>query len=347
MKMKTQRSSCQGDVSMGNLRFYSEIPSFSHVDPSLIDKVAILSEKYGFYGSLIFYSHQTFDPLALAIRIIERTTTLIPIIAVQPYAITPIGISKFVNTVPYIYQRKVGLNLITGVNEKELNACGESIDPRIKYQRLAEYIYAIQHLIFSGTPLTLNGGFYRYSNVRIHPLLPSEYTPKLFIAGSSEESFRIARKIGATSLIRPEPVDLFAKRYANSRLYDLARVAIRVSVIARPTAGEAWNVARSRFQQTRTGEITLQLRRRVLSDNTRLMANLAHEKELHDQVYWMGAYLSGKTVDPYLVGSYEEIALYLKRYVELGVEDIFLGDLFDESRFDDVALVRTRLSKLI
>ncbi|MNR43969.1 4-(gamma-L-glutamylamino)butanoyl-[BtrI acyl-carrier protein] monooxygenase BtrO [compost metagenome] len=58
------------------------------------------------------------------------------------------------------------------------------------------------------------------------------------------------------------------------------------------------------------------------------MANLALSQERYDDVYWMGAYLSGDKVDdPFIVGSYADVSNYLCKYIDLGVSTFLIGNI--------------------
>jgi len=45
------------------------------------------------------------------------------------------------------------------------------------------------------------------------------------------------------------------------------------------------------------------------------MALLAAEADVHDEVYWTGLFSTGRTGAPLLVGSYDQVAAYVERYL--------------------------------
>lgn len=51
---------------------------------------------------------------------------------------------------------------------------------------------------------------------------------------------------------------------------------------------------------------------------------------MNDDVYWTGGLLSGKTIDPYIIGSDSDVTEYLKQYIELGVNSFLISNI-DES----------------
>ena len=119
---------------MGELQFYSELPSYSR-QVEKIDLVAKLTEKYDFTGTLIYYFQDSYDPWMLANRILQQTEHLVPLIATQPFALPPFTVAKMVKSIYGIYGRKVNLNFITGVMEKELISVNESIDNKPEFRK--------------------------------------------------------------------------------------------------------------------------------------------------------------------------------------------------------------------
>lgn len=320
---------------MPYLRYYTEIPGVMENTNqlALIDLISTLSEKHNFTGTLIFYHHLSLDPWMLTSRVIHKTERLIPLIAAQPYAIPPFSVAKKVATISNLYNRKVSLNLITGVSDVELKNANETIDPKMKYARLTEYIQVIKLLLNNRDPISYKGEFYNFNKLHLLPQIKSEHIPEIFMAGSSFENIQCAHSVADTTVLRPEPINLFKENYCSQINTSRLNIALRISIIARPTTEEAWEIARKTFPKNRAGAILTNLRKKVVSHNTRLMAHLSSYEEIYDEVYWMGAYYNGVSDDPYLVGSYIDVANYLKRYTDSGVNTILFGDLFSEEQF--------------
>lgn len=313
------------------LRCFSELPL--REDTRKIEDVILLSEEYGLTGTLIFHLLKGFDPWVLAMRILQITERLIPLIATQPYSLPPFTTAKMIKTISDVYNRKVSLNLITGVQENELLSLRESIMPEIKYKRLEEYTLILKSLLTSDLPIDFNGFHYKYDKLSTSTLVPKEFMPELFIAGSSNESIRIANLHANTVLSRPKPLKLYKQEYLNLISKNVSNIAIRISIIVRETKEEAWEVALNKYPQNKFGEYLVKKRVGILSHNSKSMAELALSNDLYDDVFWMGAYLSGNSFDPFLVGSYDEVAAYLNGYIKEGVNTMLFGHLTEEEDF--------------
>jgi hypothetical protein len=74
------------------------------------------------------------------------------------------------------------------------------------------------------------------------------------------------------------------------------------------------------------------------------MAQLAAKGDIYDDVYWTGLYSTGRTGAPLLVGSYEMVARYLQRYIDLGVSKLILAKVDTEDEFQHAQAVLSRLA---
>ncbi|NOU64075.1 LLM class flavin-dependent oxidoreductase [Paenibacillus sp. LMG 31461] len=312
------------------LRFFSEIPSWLTISGEFgdIENISKLSEKYNFYGSLIYFFNNSFDPWILTTKVLNNTDHLVPLIAVQPYYMPPVTSAKIIKSIATLYKRKVCLNFVTGVYESEIKAMYESIDPKTKYARLREYINVVYTLLMSDKEVNFHGDYYKFSNLDARASIPTHLMPEIFIPGSSDESILLAQDVADTALLRPHPIELFKKLYLPKIEKKELNLAIRISIITRDSSEKAWEIANSKYIQDRHGKMITKIRGKSSSHNTKLMANLALSQEIYDDVYWMGAYLSGNKVDdPYIVGSYSDVSNYLCKYMDLGVRTFLIGNI--------------------
>ncbi|WP_378059307.1 LLM class flavin-dependent oxidoreductase [Actinophytocola glycyrrhizae] len=301
------------------------------------------AEDNGFTGLLVFYDHMVLDPWAVAGVLLQETTTLVPLVAMQPYTMPPFTAAKTIASLTSLYHRRIDLNIVTGAAPEELHQIGESLDHDGRYERAVEYVTLVRRLLSSGGPVTWDSGHYQYRNLRTNTRLPEHLLPRIFVPGSSAAGRDLVDSVGHVAITHPEPVDRFAESFAATHNGSGVSMGIRVGMVARPTDEEAWAFALDGHQVDRASRLRTLLKRESESDWNRRLALLASEADVHDEVYWTGLYSTGRTGAPLLVGSYDQVARYLGRYLALGVTKLLLTRVDSEHDFHHTNAVLTRL----
>lgn len=320
------------------------LPPTYHFHPRLA-ALAQRAEKHGFTGLLVFYDHMVLDPWTVAGVLLQQTSTLVPLVAIQPYALPPFTAAKTISSLTSLYRRRIDLNIVTGAAPEERDQIGDTLDHDERYARAAEYVALLHRLLGSDEPLTWNGEHYRFRNLRINTMLPEHLRPRIFVPGSSEASRSLVEQVGHVTITHPEPVDRFAESFAATHKGSGVEMGIRVGLVARRTGEEAWTAALDGHEVDRAARLRTLLKRESESDWNRRMALLASEADVYDDVYWTGLYSTGRTGAPVLVGSYDQVAGYLKRYIALGVTKLLLTKVDTEDDFRHAGSVLTRLDR--
>jgi len=283
----------------------------------LID-VARWSDEAGCAGMLVFSDNARLDPWSLSHLIIQRTKTLCPLVAIQPIYMHPYWIAKQITTFAYLYGRRFYLNMVAGGFKNDLEALKDSTPHDKRYDRLAEYVHIVKKLLEAPTPVSFDGEFYKVDNLKLTPPLESAVFPGVFVSGSSDAGLAAAHRIGATAIKYPRPASEEPLR-ADERV----ECGIRVGIIARRNRADAWAVAHARFPEDRKGQLTRQLATKV-SDS--LWHRQLSEIGAGDGTspYWLVPFENYKTMCPYLVGSYDEVAGELARYFSAGYRTVIL-----------------------
>jgi alkanesulfonate monooxygenase SsuD/methylene tetrahydromethanopterin reductase-like flavin-dependent oxidoreductase (luciferase family) len=262
----------------------------------------------------------------------------------QPYALPPFTAAKMIHTLTSLYGRRVDLNLITGASPEELLQIGDAVNHDQRYDRAVEYARVVRDLLSSDEPYDLDGRFHRYRDLKTASALKPDLRPRVFVAGASPAGRAAAAAVGDVAVTHPEPVEQFAAGFLAGRSGDSAAggdgdgpsIGIRVGLFARPTAQEAWEEARIRFAGDRYTRLKTAMRRKSDSEWSSRLATLHSAADTWDEVYFTGAYASDKGSAPLLVGSYESVAGYLARYLDLGVRTVLLGSVYSPEEFDHV-----------
>ncbi|MFI8833425.1 LLM class flavin-dependent oxidoreductase [Streptomyces afghaniensis] len=298
------------------------------------------AEEFGYDGILVFHNHHDLDPWILAGAIVQSTRRIVPLVAAQPYAYSPVALAKMIRTLVALYQRRIDLNLITGAAPSELSRVGDELSHDERYERATEYMQIVQALLSSDDRLTYSGKHYELRGVQAFSRIDEEdLRPEVFVAGSSPACRTAAQKVGDTLVTHPGPADQY--RAETSHLSGPSR-AIRVELIARETGEQAWQAAISRYPSTRTGAVQTKFKQRSESDWIRRLATAPEELATPGGVYWTGPFLVGAATCPTLVGSHEQVAGYLDAYLASGVRTIIVAGAFERAEFEHLAPV-TRL----
>ncbi|PFZ92287.1 LLM class flavin-dependent oxidoreductase [Bacillus wiedmannii] len=334
--------------------FYSQIPGPNVKKPenmSYIDfmiETAKLSDKYNFTGSLVIHNHISYDPWIVAQKIIENTPKNIPLIAVQSYAVSPFATAKFVQSISNLYNRKVNLNFITGISESELDKIGNRLTLSERYERVEEHIKILKSLLLNQKTTTFSGNHFSCADLEFSPNISKEMLPEFYIAGSSAENINVAKKVADISVSRPLPIEEFRMKYQKQFAEVNTNLGIRIGIIARETKEEAWRAARERYNiSEREAALAIKLNKKPSNASDKNIEMLAKEAEIYDDVFWLGSYLSGRNNNPFLVGSYEDVADYLFKYYKLGVRAFLIADLFSEEKFYHTEKVHKKLKDII
>ena len=303
------------------LEVFSTCPVFAGGDREahlrhVID-VARWSEQHGCKGILVYSDNSQPDPWLLSHVIMDHTSTLCPLVAVQPIYMHPYTVAKTLASIGYLFGRQIYLNMVAGGFKNDLIALDDNTPHDRRYDRLGEYVSIIKSLL-RGDSVTFDGEFYRVDKLKLTPPLAPELFPGIFVSGSSDAGLAAARTIGATAIKYPKPAS------EEEPAADVIDCGIRVGIIARGTEAEAWDIARSRFPEDRKGQLTRQLASKVSDSVWHKQLSEPAAQDAGSSPYWMVPFQNYKTMCPYLVGSYEQVAAELGRYMNAGYQTVIL-----------------------
>ena len=299
--------------------------SADHAPEDYLDRVieaAQWSEATGCTGTLVYTDNRLVDPWLVAQVILQNTSRLCPLVAVQPIYMHPYAVAKVISSCGFLHRRRVYLNMVAGGFRNDLLALDDQTPHDRRYDRLVEYTTIIQELLRGsarGTPFSHDGDFYTVKNLKLSPPLAAELMPGVFISGSSAAGMGAVRAVGATGIQYPKPI----AEYDQPLPQDGLNYGMRIGVIARPQSEEAWRVATERFPEDRKGQLTHQVAMKVSdSEWHRQLSDLG--AQVGESPYWLRPFENYKTMCPYLVGAYERVAEELARYIGIGYKTFIL-----------------------
>jgi len=293
-------------------------------------------------GALIFTDHYSPDPWVVAQHLIERTETLVPLVATQPPYVHPYALARIISSIACLYRRRVDVNLVTGGNRDHLAAVGSHIDHDERYRRLIEFAKAIGTLLGSTEPVTMNGTYYQLNSAFLHPPLRPDMFPRFFAGGSSAAVRDAVRALGITRLQYPRPLGDYPPGAT-----DLQGTGIRVGIIARDTTAEAWRVAHRRFPVNNAGERRRELMVPAIDSGWwHQLREVASRAPLADSPYWVYPLKAYAEYCPYLVGDHRTVAEYFAGYLDLGITTLILHSPQDEADVPNAMIMLEQAERL-
>lgn len=313
-----------GSTRWSGLEVFATCPPSSDSPPDgylrRVEEVARWSDEAGCDGILVYTDNRLLDPWLVAQAVVAVTSRLMPLVAVQPVYVHPYAVAKLVTTFAHLYGRRLCLNMVAGGFRNDLVSLGDGTAHDSRYDRLGEFTEIVRALTDGRSAVTYEGRYFSVTNLKLTPPVPAEFRPAIFMSGSSPAGLATAARVGATAIKYPQRAD------GEQSVRKLGgRFGIRVGIVARRTAMEAWRVALERFPVDRKGQIAHQLAMKVTDSHWhRALTDLGSQSDGQPHPYWLGPFENYKTFCPYLVGSYEDVAGELARYLRLGFDSLIL-----------------------
>ena len=298
-------------------------------------EMATWCEEAGFKGILVPSDNRAADPWLVTQRVLQRTSHLCPLVVVQPLYMHPFSLAKMVSALVHMYGRRLYLSMAAGGFNTDLLCLDDHTSPHDRYQRLGEYAGIVSRLLGNDGPVTFEGRFYSIVGLELDGPPPAQLLPKLLIAGSSEAGLAAAEAVGAVPVQFPRPS--WASDHAETPERDFA---IRVGIITRERASDAWQVAFDHFPPDRRGEFKRKL-------TTRLSGSFGHQElfelgqalDVEHLPYWMHPFQTARAHCPYLVGDHRTVASELARSIERGARTFIVDTLKSHEDLDHVEVV--------
>lgn len=285
-----------------------------------VAEAARWSDEAGCRGMLVYTDNSIADPWVVAQHVIAHTVSLRPLVALQPVYMHPYTAAKAIASIALLHGRAVDINFVAGGFRNDLRALNDETPHDERYDRLVEYATIVRLLTETDGPINFDGHYYRVSNLRLRPTLTPELRPGFLVSGSSTAGRDAALAIDATGVRYPQPPTQEDKDELRA---NGLKHGIRVGIIAREDAADAWAVARSRFPANRQGEIMHALAMKVSdSEWHKQLTERPDGGEDGLDPYWLEPFKNYGTFCPYLVGSHTRVAEELGRYLALGVRTI-------------------------
>jgi alkanesulfonate monooxygenase len=304
-------------------------------DIEYLAQVARSAEQLGFEGVLTPTGTWCEDAWLTTAALTRETERLKFLVAFRPGFLSPTLAAQMAATYQRISRGRLLLNVVTGGESTEQRRFGDRLSHDERYSRTDEFL-AIVRGAWTGVPFDFSGSHYEVEGATVS--VPPDPVPQVYFGGSSPAAGPVAAKHVDVYLTWGEPPELVAEKIEWMR--ELAekeertlRFGIRLHVITRDTAAQAWDVAHgmladlnpddvARAQQALAhSESEGQRRMRTLHEGFR---NGGHDLEIYPNL-WAGVGLVRGGAGTALVGSHEQVAERIEEYAALGIEEFILS----------------------
>jgi len=300
-------------------------------DIAYIGQIARSAEQLGFRAALTPTSSWCEDAWIITAGLTQVTERFQFLVAFRPGLQSPLLAAQMAATCQRISGGRLLLNVVTGGDDVEQRRFGDFLDKRARYRRAAEFLHVVREL-WSGDPVDFHGEYLQVEGAQL--VAPPQW-PDIYLGGSSPEGIDVAARYADVYLTWGEPPaqvaeKLAAARDAAARVGRELRFGIRLHIITRDSAEEAWAEADRLLAGLGDDQIkkSQAIQRASQSEGQRRMTALhggrTEELEVSPNL-WAGIGLVRGGAGTALVGSHEEVADRIEEYHELGIDEFVLS----------------------
>src|SRR6185312_2018309 len=320
------------DLSLGNAvgahgaRIDDAATNARKGDLAYMSQVARAAEAMGFEGALTPTSSWCEEAWVITAALTQHTRDFKYLVAFRPGLQSPTLAAQAAATYQRVSGDRLLLNVVVGGDAVEQRRYGDRIGKDSRYARAEEFLQVVREL-WGGEEVDFSGEWYEIEGARL-PDPPA--WPTVYLGGSSAAAVGVAARRADVFLTWGEPpgavaAKLGAVREAAAREGRGLGFGIRLHVVTRDTAEEAWAVADGMLAALSPGQIARaqEIQRASESEGQRRMTGLHGGRTDRLEVapnLWAGIGLVRGGAGTALVGSHEEVAERIAEYHELGIE---------------------------
>ncbi len=268
------------------------------------------------------------EPLPLLGALVRETHKLSFMLAYRPGLLPPTLFVQAVNTLSWMSDKRISLNIVAGISPEEQAYFGDYAEHDDRYRRTGEYLNILHQFWRGDTPITHHGEYFRFTGAKLGLPFKDSERPRLYISGASAIAQQTAIEWGDCWLRygdTPEGIAAASKTVLQSG----RSVGVRVHVLARETRSEALSEidAMTRHNddnhRASVAEFMKGCDSQAVKESFKLAASAP--SDWLSPMLWTGAvaYRGGPALC--VVGSYEEVARYFLEYKRAGVSEFILS----------------------
>jgi alkanesulfonate monooxygenase len=302
--------------------------------PSLdyLASVARAAEDAGFVAALTPTGSGCEDSWVACAAIAQCVRRLRFIVAFRPSTVHPAWAAHQAATFQRLFAGRLLVNIVSGGDPVEQRAFGDFLEHDGRYARTDEFLEVFRGM-WQSAAFDHVGEFFPIEQGGLHD--PPGECPAIYFGGASGIAEQVAARHATVYLMWGERPDAAQERAARIRALAreqgrTIRVGIRLHVIARETADQAWQEARRLLDCMDPTSIAEAQKRFARMDSvgqarmTALHGGSRDGLEISPNL-WAGIGLVREGAGTALVGSYGDVAERLREYEELGFDEFILS----------------------
>ncbi|MFK8331880.1 FMNH2-dependent alkanesulfonate monooxygenase [Pseudomonas sp. BJa5] len=305
------------------------------VSLNYLKQIAQAADGLGYYGVLIPTGRSCEDSWVVASALAPLTERLRFLVAIRPGIISPTVSARMSATLDRLSGGRLLINVVTGGDPDENRGDGIHLSHSERYEVSDEFL-RIWRRVLQGEAVDFEGKHFKVQNAKaLYPPVQKPYPP-LYFGGSSEAAHELAAEQLDVYLTWGEPPAAVAEKIADVRARAAkhgrtVKFGIRLHVIVRETAEEAWQAADRLIASISDDTIAAaqQSFARFDSEGQRRMAALHGGRRDQLEIapnLWAGVGLVRGGAGTALVGDPQQVAARIKEYADLGIDSfIFSG----------------------
>ena len=320
--------------TQGDGRYLGTTHQMRQTDHGYLKQIAQAVDQLGFEGVLLPTGNSCEDAWVVASTLVPVTQRLKFLVAVRPAVMSPTLAARMAATFDRFSDGRLLINVVTGGDPDEAKGDGVFLSHDERYEVTDEFLDVWRSSI-SGQPTSFNGKHIHVEGAKvIYPPLQRPHPP-LYFGGSSPAAIELAARQVDVYLTWGEPPALVAEkievvRRKAAEAGRTMRFGIRMHVIVRETAEEAWRVANDLIKYV--DEETIARSQRAIakldSEGQRRMVALHQGDRSKLEIspnLWAGVGLVRGGAGTALVGDPETVAQRFKEYAGVGIETFILS----------------------
>ncbi|MFH8727651.1 LLM class flavin-dependent oxidoreductase [Streptomyces termitum] len=302
-------------------------------DLDYLVQVARAAERAGFAKLLTPVGLGCVDPWVLTPAVAALTERIGFLVAFRAGLAQPTLVAQQADTFRRLYGDRIALNVVTGGDPVEQRAYGDHLPKDERYARTGELMHVVRELL-DGRTVDTDGPHVRVSGARLHEPALAAPVP-LYFGGASPAAERVAARHADVQLLWGEPPAAVGERIARlraeaARHWRAPRFGLRLHVISRDTADEAWRETERILAGLDPEAVRASQERFARMDSTGQARMTALHGGSADRLtvapnLWAGIGLVREGAGTALVGSHDEVAARLWEYRLLGVDEFVLS----------------------